>query len=252
MDRQAKGARRLEASFFRTDGAVRTIMVDAGRPVTKPAVIDRLFRERLDALNDPLDPGFGFDLIRLSASRTEIVVQQQRDLDANVHDNDELAALIDRIAARIGGKRVVVHLPQDTHIPERAVLAASAQHHLAAATLAVWPARIESEPPLRPLRLFEKPEPINVPFASVPDGPPHQFTWRRVTHAVVRVEGPERIAMEWWKQNGKALTRDYFRIEDAEGLRFWVYRDGLYEGELKSDEDGEPVPPKWFVHGLFA
>ena len=252
MDKQAKGARRLEASFFRTDGAVRTITVDTGRPVTKAAVIDRLFRERLDALNDPLDPGFGFDLIRLSASRTEIVVQQQRDLDANVHDNDELAALIDRIAARIGGKRVVVHLPQDTHIPERAVLAVSAQHHLAAATQAAWPERVESEPPLRPLRLFERPEPIKVPFASVPDGPPHQFTWRRVTHAVVRVEGPERIAMEWWKQNGEALTRDYFRIEDAEGLRFWIYRDGLYEGELKNDEEGEPVLPKWFVHGLFA
>ncbi len=251
MDRQAKGARRLEASFFRTDGAVRTIMVDTGRPVTRPAVIDRLFRERLDALNDPLDPGFGFDLIRLSASRTEIVVQQQRDLDATIHDNDELAALIDRIAARIGGKRVVVHLPQNTHIPERAVLAVSAQHHLAAATQAAWPDRIATEPPLRPLRLFEKPEPIKVPFASVPDGPPHQFTWRRVTHAVVRVEGPERIAMEWWKQNGKALTRDYFRIEDAEGLRFWVYRDGLYEGEV-TDGEGEPVPPKWFVHGLFA
>jgi protein ImuB len=252
MDKQGKGARRLEASFFRTDGAVRTITVDTGRPVTRPEMIDRLFRERLDALNDPLDPGFGFDLIRLSASRTEIVVQQQRDLDANVHDNDELAALIDRIAARIGGKRVVVHLPQDTHIPERAVLTASAQHHLAAATQAAWPERIESEPPLRPLRLFERPEPIKVPFASVPDGPPHQFTWRRVTHAVVRVEGPERIAMEWWKQNGEALTRDYFRIEDAEGLRFWIYRDGLYEGELKSDAEGEPVPPKWFVHGLFA
>ena len=118
---QGKGARRLEASFFRTDGAVRTITVDTGQPVTKAEVIDRLFRERLDALSDPLDPGFGFDLIRLSASRTEIVVQQQRDLDANVHDNDELAALIDRIAARIGGQRVVVHLPQDTHIPERAV-----------------------------------------------------------------------------------------------------------------------------------
>ena len=58
--------------------------------------------------------------------------------------------------------------------------------------------------------------------------------------------------MEWWKQDGKVLTRDYFRIEDAAGLRFWIFRDGLYEGELKSDEAGEPVPPKWFVHGLFA
>ena len=251
MDRQGKGARKLEASFFRTDGAVRTIPVEAGRPVTKAEVIDRLFRERLDALNDPLDPGFGFDLIRLSASHTEIVVQQQRDLDATIHDNDELSALIDRIAARIGGKRVVVHLPEDTHIPERAVSAVPAQHHLAAAAQAAWPERIESEPPLRPLRLFDRPEPIKVPFATVPDGPPHQFTWRRVTHSVVRVEGPERIAMEWWKQNGCGPTRDYFRIEDEAGLRFWVFRDGLYESEGK-DEEGEPASIRWFVHGLFA
>jgi protein ImuB len=251
MDRQGKGARRLQASFFRTDGAVRGIVVDTGRPVTRGEVIDRLFRERLEALNDPLDPGFGFDLIRLSASRTEIVVQQQRDLDANVHDNDELAALLDRIAARIGGRRVVVHLPQDTHIPERAVWAAPAQHHLAAAMQAAWPARVESEPPLRPLRLFEKPEPIKVPFATVPDGPPHHFTWRRAAHAVVRVEGPERIAMEWWQQNGQTLTRDYFRVEDEAGLRFWIYRDGLYESELRNEE-GKPVPANWFVHGLFA
>jgi protein ImuB len=230
---------------------VRAIMVETGRPVTRSAVVDRLFRERLDALADPLDPGFGFDMVRLSASRTEIVVQEQRDLDAHVHDNDELAALIDRIAARIGGKRVVVHLPQDTHIPECAVLAAPAQHHLAMAMQAEWPARTETEPPLRPLRLFDKPEPINVPFATVPDGPPHQFTWRRAQHAVVRVEGPERIAMEWWRQDGKQLTRDYFRIEDAEGLRFWIFRDGLYEGEC-FDGDGKPAPPGWYVHGLFA
>ena len=251
MDRQGKGARRLEAAFFRTDGAVRVIAVDTGRPVTRPEAVDRLFRERLDALSDPLDPGFGFDLIRLSAGRTEIVVQQQRDLDATVHDNDELSALIDRIAARIGGKRVVVHLPQDTHIPERAALAAPAQHHLAASAQAAWPARAEGEPPLRPLRLFEKPEPIKVPFATVPDGPPHHFTWRRVTHAVVRVEGPERIAMEWWKQEGHALTRDYFRVEDEEGRRFWIFRDGLYEREL-AGEDGKPVPANWYLHGLFA
>jgi protein ImuB len=251
MEKQGKGARRLEASFFRTDGVVRAITVETGRPVTRSAVVDRLFRERLDALADPLDPGFGFDMVRLSASRTEIVVQEQRDLDAHVHDNDELAALIDRIAARIGGKRVVVHLPQDTHIPECAVLAVSAQHHLAAAAQSQWPARTESEPPLRPLRLFEKPEPIKVPFATVPDGPPHQFTWRRAQHAVVRVEGPERIAMEWWRQDGRQLTRDYFRVEDAEGLRFWIYRDGLYDGELVDDE-GKSVPANWYVHGLFS
>src|SRR5258705_31712 len=137
MAQQGKGARRLEARFFRTDGAVRTIIVDTGQPATRAEVIDRLFRERLSALSDPLDPGFGFDLIRLSASRTEIVVQQQRDLDAKVHDNDELAAPIGRIARAIGGRAVVVQLPQDTHIPERAVLAAPAQQNLAAATHAL-------------------------------------------------------------------------------------------------------------------
>ena len=213
-------------------------------------MIDRLFRERLDALADPLDPGFGFDLIRLSASRVEIVVQQQRDLDANVHDNDELAALIDRIAARIGGRRVVVHLPQDTHIPECAAMAAPAQHHLAAAQAADWPAREESEPPLRPLRLFARPEPIKV-IAEVPDGPPAWFQWRRASHSVVRVEGPERVAMEWWRSREEMLTRDYFRVEDETGLRFWLYRDGLYDREI-AQREGEIVQPNWFVHGLFA
>ena len=221
-----------------------------GRLSPEAEVIDRLFRERLEALSDPLDPGFGFDLIRLAASRTEIVVQQQRDLDANVHDNDELAALIDRIAARIGGKRVVVHLPQDTHIPERAVLAAPAQHHLVAAAQAMWPARIVGEPPLRPLRLFERPEQIKV-IAEVPDGPPARFVWRRATHAVVRTEGPERVAMEWWRAENVTLTRDYFRVEDEEGLRFWLYRDGLYDREIEQQE-GKPVLPNWFMHGLFA
>ena len=95
-----------------------------------------------------------------------------------------------------------------------------------------------SEPPLRPLRLFERPEPIKVPFATVPDGSPHQFTWRRVTHTVSRVWGCERIAMEWWRHETPQPARDYFRLEDGEGRRYWFYRAG--------------VPPQWFLHGVFA
>jgi protein ImuB len=250
MAEQGKGARRLEALFFRTDGVVRGIAVDTGKPVTQSAVIDRLLAERLSALSDPLDPGFGFDLIRLAASRSEIVVPQQRDLDAHVHDQDELVALIDRLAARLGGRRVLVHLPQDSHIPERAEMAAPAQQHLAAASLAMWPARAEGEPPLRPLRLFERPEPIEV-IAEVPDGPPARFVWRRASHAVIRAEGPERIAMEWWRAEGSLLTRDYFRVEDEAGLRFWLYRDGLYDRETVR-QHGQALPPNWFMHGLFA
>ncbi|HLG80484.1 MAG TPA: DNA polymerase Y family protein [Bradyrhizobium sp.] len=269
MAQQGKGARQLTACFFRTDGVVRGIVVETGQAVTRAEVIDRLFRERLESLSDPLDPGFGFDLVRLSASRTEIVVQQQHDLDAHVHDNDELAALIDRIAARIGSHRVIVHLPQDTHIPERAELPVPAQQNLVAASQAAWPPR-EDEPPLRPLRLFERPEEIQV-IAEVPDGPPARFVWRRASHAVVRAEGPERIAMEWWRsdgqkqgqepgqaqgqkpghEQGRGLTRDYFRVEDEAGLRFWVYRDGLYDRE-RDPKTGRPVQPAWFMHGLFA
>ena len=167
-----------------------------------------------------------------------------------MHDNDALAALIDRIAARIGGQRVVVHLPQDTHIPERAAMAAPAQHHLAAAQAAAWPAQEESEPPLRPLRLFARPEPIKV-IAEVPDGPPAWFQWRRASHTVMRVEGPERVAMEWWRSQQEMLTRDYFRVEDETGLRFWLYRDGLYDREI-AQRAGEIVQPNWFMHGLFA
>lgn len=250
MEKQGKGARRLEASFFRTDGAVRVIAVQTGRPVTKGEIIDRLFRERLDALADPLDPGFGLDLVRLSAVRTEFVVQEQRDLDAHVRDNDEIAALIDRIAARIGSHRVVVHLPLDTHTPERAVLSLPAQQHLVASMLAEWPSRTEDEPPLRPLRMFARPEPIKVALAEVPDKPPRRFTWRRAIHTVVRAEGPERIAMEWWKTQAMMPTRDYFRVEDETGLRFWLYRDGLYDEAV--DENDLDTEPKWFVHGLFA
>lgn len=250
MARHGKGARQLEASFFRTDGAVRNIVVESARPMTRPDMMDRLFRERLDALADPLDPGFGFDLIRLSASHVEIVVQEQRDFDTRAQNNDDVAALIDRISARIGSRNVVVQLPNDTHVPERAERRTSAQDNIDAVMTAKWPLPVLGEPPLRPLHLFDPPEQVTA-FATAPDGPPRRFTWRRVTHKTVRVEGPERISMEWWQLSGATLTRDYFRVEDEDGLRFWIYRDGLFGSEL-IDENGEPVEPKWFVHGVFA
>jgi protein ImuB len=102
---------------------------------------------------------------------------------------------------------------------------------------------IES-PPDRPLRLFARPELVEV-IAEVPEGPPLRFRWRRVTHHVARAEGPERISSEWWREvdQGRA-TRDYFRVEDAEGRRYWLFREGLYGRETAS--------PVWYMHGLFA
>jgi hypothetical protein len=98
--------------------------------------------------------------------------------------------------------------------------------------------------PSRPIRLFGRAEPIEA-IAEVPDGPPVRFRWRHVLHQVAHAEGPERIAMEWWRDHkGRALTRDYFRVESREGVRVWVYREGLYGREL--------MEPRWFLHGLFA
>jgi protein ImuB len=99
----------------------------------------------------------------------------------------------------------------------------------------------DNELPARPIRLLQKPEPIEA-VASMPDGPPVRFRWRRVLHEVAAIEGPERIASEWWRH--QALTRDYFRAEDSEGRRFWLFREGLYETET--------MRPRWFMHGLFA
>lgn len=243
MTRHGKGARRLEASFFRTDGLVRTIPVDAGNAVTQPATIERLFAEKLGALDDPLDPGFGFDLIRLAATLTVVVTETQRGFDTTAHEAADVAQLADRLSARLGSRRVVRYLPQDTHIPERAALAVPMLQLPSGFAEASWPARVDGEPPLRPLRLFERPESIDAELVEAPDKPPTQFKWRRMYHRVVHVEGPERVAMEWWRSHDTMPTRDYFRVEDDTGQRFWLFRDGLY---------GEVTQPKWFIHGLFA
>ena len=268
MERHGKGARLLEASFFRTDGAVRTIAVEAGQPITRPDVVERLFTEKLDALVDPLDPGFGFDLIRLSALHTAGVTAVQHGFDTAANEAEDVGHLVDRLVARIGGQRVIRYVPQDTHIPEHAALAIPAQEDAGGAD--AWPVPIRNEPPSRPLRLFARPEAINV-TADFPDGTPAQFRWRRNLHVIVRTEGPERIAMEWWrhrdeadddeedefaklhppqpdtdvlKRDGSVLTRDYFRAEDREGVRFWIFREGIFKREVETF--------RWFLHGVFA
>ena len=103
--------------------------------------------------------------------------------------------------------------------------------------------RCSAEAPRRPLRLLAKPEEVET-IAAVPSSPPRRFRWRRVQHDVVLVEGPERIAMEWWRHLSPQPTRDYFRVEDSNGNRFWLYRDGLYLRETGN--------PRWYLHGMFA
>jgi len=242
LEERGEGARVLEASFFRADGAVYRLGIETGRPTRDAAIVERLFREKLDALTDPLDPGFGFDLIRLAVPRAERALPEQVGFDASYKDDDEIAFLIDRLAVRFGATRILSFQPNDTHIPEAAAVAAPAQHAPLCET--PWEAiRNTGEAPRRPLRLFGKPEPIEA-LAEIPDGPPLRFRWRRVLHEVAFAEGPERIAMEWWRHQEQPPTRDYFRVEDKKGHRFWLYRAGLYGRETDS--------PRWFMHGVFA
>ena len=152
-----------------------------------PALVIRLFDERIEGLIDPIDPGFGFDLIRLSVPVVEPLAAAQLRLEGGAARDAEVAALIDRLSTRLGRNRVRRLVPVNTHIPEQMQLALPAVE--AGVPAASWPRSASGEPPLRPLHLFDPPQPIEV-IAEVPDGPPHRFRWRRKFHEVSRFEGP--------------------------------------------------------------
>lgn len=236
-----EGGRVFEASFHRADGVVRRLRVETGRPMRDPAVILRLFRERLDTLADPLDPGFGFDLIRLSLLETESQATIQSGLDGHAAESGEVADLTDRLSTRFGTERVVRFIPENTHNPSRAAHAVPASFN--PMTSAVWPTPDAHEPPLRPVRIFDPPQQIIIRLVEVPDGPPRRFSWRRKDYDVIHAEGPERIAPEWWRANVSNEPHDYYRVEAAEGGRFWLFRVGDYS---------KSTPAPWYLHGVFA
>ncbi len=242
LERRGEGARKIELVLFRTDGVVRRIAVATSRRMRDPAGIRALFRERLDGLADALDPGFGFDLARLCVLLAEPLAAEQIDLGASGHAA-ELDRLVDRLSARLGSRRVTRIVAQDAHLPELAAMRVPAQAAVAGDN--GWAAfralRCAADLAPRPPRLLVKPEPIEA-IAAVPDGPPVRFRWRRALHEVVAAEGPERIECAWWTEDGGG-TRDYFRVEDQSGCRFWLFRAGLYRA----------IPaPAWFLHGMFA
>lgn len=271
LARHGEGARQLDVSLFRVDGVVKHIDAGTSRPLRDPVAMARLFRERIESIGEEgLDTGYGFDVIRLAALSAERLDQSQPTWDAAGAEEADLADLIDRLGARFGLSRVTRLVPQDTHVPERAAQAVAAASKQAAASKArsLLPSGgrlalgdpssasmqeerrvLQSQPlaaknpaafPERPIRLLQPPEPIET-MAGLPDSPPIRFRWRRVLHQVAAIEGPERIAPEWWKST--LPTRDYFRAEDTAGQRFWLFREGLYQ---------DVAEPRWFMHGLFA
>jgi protein ImuB len=250
MEQHGLGARRFVLTLFRSDGARHRLEIATGLATRDPAVALRLFDERIAALADPLDPGFGYDRISLFLPQAEPLAAQQPELDGKGQQEAALADLIDRLSTRFGAGSIRRLVPRGSHLPEQAQLALPA---IEAPVPVQWPAPPTGEPPLRPLFLFDPPQPVEV-IAEVPDGPPHRFRWKRKLHEVRLYEGPERIAAEWWRRKGgengpgegagkAGLTRDYYRVEDMRGRRYWLFRHGLYK---------EKTAPCWYVHGLFA
>lgn len=240
LETRRSGAGGYRLTVFRVDGQLRRIGLGVARPIRDAKVIARLFRERLAALSTPLDPGFGIDHLRMEALHLQRMDPVQTAIDERDQRAEALDALIDRLTARLGPEAVIRVRPADSHLPEKASRLVSASRPEADDGVR-WPGRDPDSPPLRPLHLFDPPQPVEV-ISPVPDGPPARFQWRRVTHQVALAEGPERIEGEWWRRGG-GRVRDYYRVEDAEGRRFWLFRAGHF---------GDEPAPRWYVHGLFA
>lgn len=232
MERDGVGARAISLGLYRVDGAAATIALGLSRPTRDPAHVARLLALRLERQGLGLDPGFGFDALRLDVTRPERLIPAQAGLTTESEAAEDRTALADRLRQRLGAERVRRLWPQASHLPERACLRRPLGAGMGEGRLPDWP--LEAPGP-RPLLLLAEAEPAEVAVAG-PHEPPRRFRWRRRTHLVLYAEGPERIAAEWWR--GQEATRDYYVVEDREGRRFWLYR------ELEAS--------RWFVHGLFA
>ncbi|TVS00624.1 MAG: DNA polymerase Y family protein [Rhodospirillales bacterium] len=245
LDAAHQGLRRAELTVYRTDGSIGRAAIGTARPVRDPRHLWRLFREPLESV----EAGFGIELATLAAVVVAPLAPMQMRLqgDGDRRGRESLERLIDRLANRLGTGRVVRLAPRASHLPERAQQPVPAGDNDAApAGPAAADGEHNSHQP-RPLVLLPSPEPIRV-IAPVPDGPPVLFRRGAVRHRVVAAEGPERIGPEWWCHDGGhgpeqlARIRDYYRIEDSAGQRFWIYREGLHRPDL---------PPRWYLHGLF-
>lgn len=267
------GARRIRLVLYRADGTVAQVAAGTSAPVREARHIMRLFADKLGTL----DAGFGVDMLAVEVlvaerfAASDIALANGVDLEASGNPSE----LIDRLSNRLGPARVFVLRPRQSQIPERAEVRWPALSGATVSKSCEPVAAGHDRLSKRPEILLSRPEPITV-TAEVPDGVPAAFTWRRVTRRVIRAEGPERIAPEWWRSLARRMpeakerpgpqdpapplgaplgepvprssaprTRDYYSLEDTSGAGYWVFRNGLY------GDTAEEGPPAWFMHGLF-
>lgn len=244
------GARRLKLIVFRVDNTRTEIEVGTSKASCNPEYLAYLFHDNITAL----DPGFGIEIADLIATETNPLKACQTEITGKTsqQQNESVTKLIDRLAGRLGMDNVIFLHPIESHLPECASEAISALK--TTPLYSNWKNTINNlgsyQHPIRPLELLKQPLHIDV-IAPVPDGPPVVFFWRKQQHKVIHAEGPERISPEWWrptrlKTRSRSLTqktRDYYRLEDHNGNRYWIYREGLYHSDKKNF---------WYIHGFFA
>lgn len=119
LERRGQGARQMSVKFFRVDGEVFALGVHAANPLRDPVRMAALFEERLAALREDFDAGYGFDMMRLDIMQADTFADAQGDILDRRGEGDSLARLIDRLGARLGADRVRVFAHADTHVPER-------------------------------------------------------------------------------------------------------------------------------------
>jgi protein ImuB len=233
LEAKGLGARRLDLICHRVDSQAQAIRVGTATPVRDARRLTRLLCDRIETI----DPGFGIEVMTLAATVAEPLVPRQSVSTLIEEGVPDVSDLVDTLTNRVGEQAIYRLAPVASDVPERSVAQVPA---LAAETGAGWPGHWP-----RPSRLLPQPEPVEA-VALLPDHPPASFTWRGVRRRVQRADGPERVFGEWWKRDAElAAVRDYFRVEDAAGERFWLYRAG----------DGEDLATgshRWFLHGIFG
>lgn len=268
---QKYGGRIFQLTGFRADGGASSIQLALSQPSNRHSDIKRLFVPKLDQI----DCGYGIDLFVLEALNTDPISSLQSDMvdpNQSAQMRSSLSGFTDIVCNRLGKASVTCLVPHTSHVPERAQRLNAPTSNLD--LHAAWHHWQELQPHWspRPLRLFSRPERAHV-TAELPDSPPAQFIWRHVLRTIIRARGPERILPEWWHDNLKtkssAAFRDYYDVEDAYGLRYWIFRSTKYvavdDGFMRDATHppsanfiGPRLPPQpmkrtmdWFVHGLF-
>jgi protein ImuB len=233
LEQKRLGARRLDLICHRVDNRVQAIRVGTALPLRDPKRLTRLLSDKIETI----DPGFGIEIMTLAATVAEPLAPKQAVSSLVEEAEPDVSGLIDLLANRVGERNVYRVAPIASDVPERSVRHIPA---LAPETGAEWPGHWP-----RPSRLLARPEPIET-VALLPDHPPVTFTWRGVRRRVKRADGPERVYGEWWKRDPELIAvRDYFRIEDDAGERYWVFRAGDGEDPLTGSQ-------RWFLHGIFG